>query len=69
MEFYYFSLWIVHNFVRPTVPECLDLRFKDIELVNEPGRPRHIKCRVKGKTGYRETTLTKYAVDFYYTWD
>jgi len=66
MEFYYFSLWIVHNFVRPTVPECLDLRFKDIELVNEPGRPRHIKCLVKGKTGYRKTTSTKYAVDFYY---
>jgi len=66
MEFYYFCLWIVHNFLRPTVPECFQLTFNDVEVVDEAGRPKHIKCFVKGKTGYRKTTSTEAAVDFFH---
>ena len=61
-EFYYFSLLVVHSYLRPTRTEAFGLKHGDIEIKDNPP---HIQLDVDGKTGRRLSASTEYGVEFY----
>ena len=61
-EFYYFSLLVVHSYLRPTRTEAFGLKPGDIEIKDNPP---HIQLDVDGKTGRRLSASTEYGVEFY----
>ena len=62
IEMYYFIIFMVHTFLRPTETEVFAIRHKDINVVEDPKR---LEIRVKGKTGFRVGTSTQSAPDIY----
>ena len=61
-EFYYFTLFIVHSYLRPIKTEAFGLKHHDIEIKDNPP---HIQLDVDGKTGRRLSASTEYGVEFY----
>jgi len=61
-EIYYFILFMVHSFLRPTESEVFALKHNDIRLRSDPKR---LEIKVYGKTGMRTATTTQDAPDFY----
>ena len=61
-EFYYFSLIIVHSFLRPIKTEAFGLKHHHIEIKHNPP---HIQLDVDGKTGRRRSVSTTFGVEIY----
>ena len=61
-ELYYFIVFMVHSFLRPTVTEIFALKHQDISIAKNPKR---LTLRVNGKTGFRSVSTMPDAVDFY----
>ena len=63
MEHYYFVLFAVHTFMRPTYSELFGIKHKDISIIKK--EPKRLEIKVKGKTGFRIVSSLSYAVEFY----
>jgi len=62
MEMYYFIVFMVHTFLRPTETEVFAIKHKDIEVAESP---KCLAIKVQGKTGFRISSSTQDAPDFY----
>jgi integrase len=62
-EIYDFILWQAHTFLRPTTSEAFAVRFRDVEIAEDP--KRLLITLKKGKTGFRVVTTTKDAVSIF----
>jgi len=62
MEMYYFIVFMVHTFLRPTETEVFAIKHKDVEVAESP---KCLAIKVQGKTGYRIASSTQDAPDFY----
>ena len=61
-ELYYFIVFLVHSFLRPTESEIFAIRYRDIKI---KGSPKRLEIKVFGKTGFRTVSTMPDAVDFF----
>ncbi len=62
-EMYEFILWQIHTFMRPTTSEAFAVRFRDVEIADDP--KRLLVTLKKGKTGYRVVSSMAGAVSVF----
>ena len=53
-ELYYFVVFLVHSFLRPTESEVFAIRYGDIKIKDSP---RRLEIKVSGKTGFRKRAV------------
>ena len=61
-ELYYFIVFLVHSFLRPTESEIFAIKYRDIKIKDSPKR---LEIKVSGKTGFRTVSTMPDAVDFF----
>ena len=62
-EMYFFIVFMTHTFLRPVSSEIFAIKYRDVEVIDEP---KHLRIRLKkGKTGFRYVSSLQVAVDIF----
>ena len=62
-EIYFFIVFMTHTFLRPVSSEIFAIKYRDVEVIEDP---KHLRIRLKkGKTGFRYVSSLQVAVDIF----